>query len=159
MINIVLVEPRIPQNTGNIGRICLCANARMHLIYPIGFTLDSKMIKRSGMDYFNKVDLMEWESLEAFLYKNPINEKHYFFSTKAKKLYFEASYESDCFLYFGREDRGLPFFLLENYANQTYKIPLFNNARSLNISNTASIITYEVIKQNFNSLETKIQEN
>lgn len=149
MINIVLVEPRIPQNTGNIGRLALASNARLHLIYPLGFILDSKAIKRSGMDYFDNIDLVKWDNLESFWSENAINGNHFFFTTKAKKNYFEATFGSECFLYFGREDRGLDSNILEANRDNLLKIPMFNQARSLNLANSVSIAVYEVIRQNF----------
>lgn len=147
MINIVLVEPRIPQNTGNIGRLALASNARLHLIYPLGFILDSKGIKRAGMDYFNDVDLKKWDNLESFWEENKINENHFFFTTKADKNYFDATFNDDCFLYFGREDMGLDNKILQENKDKLLKIPMFNNARSLNLSNSVSIAVYEVIRQ------------
>lgn len=147
MINIVLVEPRIPQNTGNIGRLALASNARLHLIYPLGFILDSKGIKRAGMDYFNDVDLKKWDNLESFWEENKINENHFFFTTKANKNYFDATFNDDCFLYFGREDMGLDNKILQENKDKLLKIPMFNNARSLNLANSVSIAVYEVIRQ------------
>lgn len=147
MINIVLVEPRIPQNTGNIGRLALASNARLHLIYPLGFILDSKGIKRAGMDYFNDVDLKKWDNLESFWEENKINENHFFFTTKANKNYFDATFNDNCFLYFGREDMGLDNKILQENKDKLLKIPMFNNARSLNLANSVSIAVYEVIRQ------------
>lgn len=147
MINIVLVEPRIPQNTGNIGRLALASNSRLHLIYPLGFILDSKGIKRAGMDYFNEVDLIKWDSLESFWEENKINKNHFFFTTKANKNYFDATFNDNCFLYFGREDMGLDNKILQENKDKLLKIPMFNNARSLNLSNSVSIAVYEVIRQ------------
>lgn len=155
-INIVLYEPRIPQNTGNIGRLCLALNARLHLIYPLGFIIDNKGLKRAGMDYFREVTLVKWDSLEHFLRENAIDSRHFFLSTKAQKCYFEANFgksqgknaqNSEIFLHFGREDKGLPSDLLNAYFAQTYKIPMQNNARSLNLSNAVSIVAYEALRQ------------
>lgn len=147
MINIVLLEPRIPQNTGNIGRLCLALNARLHLIYPLGFILNDKYLKRAGMDYFREIMLIKWDNLEAFLNANAIDEKHFFLSTKATKSHFEATFCDECFLYFGREDKGLPESLLKSHFSQTYKIPMQNNARSLNLANAVSIVSYEALRQ------------
>lgn len=147
MLNIVLLEPRIPQNTGNIGRLCLALNARLHLIYPLGFILDDKNLKRAGMDYFREITLVKWDSLDAFLSVNVIDKKHFFLSTKANQSYFEARFCDECFLYFGREDRGLPQWLIESHFLQSYKIPMCNNARSLNLSNAVSIVAYEALRQ------------
>ncbi len=147
MINVVLVEPRIPQNTGNIGRLCLASNARLHLVYPLGFVLQSSAIKRSGMDYFHQVDLVQWDSLSDFMRANPINYNHFLLTTKATKSHFSAKFSDECFLYFGREDAGLPQNLLDNYTANTFKIPMYNNARSLNLSNAVSIVVYEALRQ------------
>ena len=147
MLNIILHEPRIPHNTGNIGRLCLALNARLHLIYPLGFTIDDKHLKRAGMDYFDRISLVKWDNLEAFLCANPIDSRHFFLSTKANRSYFEAKFCDECFLHFGREDKGLPMELINTHFTQTYKIPMANNARSLNLSNAVSIVAYEAIRQ------------
>lgn len=157
MINIILHEPRIPQNTGNIGRLCLALDAKLHLIYPLGFVLDDKGIKRAGMDYFREVALVKWDNFAHFVSANPIDKSHFFLSTKAQKSYFEAKFcdlqsdsqsaKSEIFLHFGREDKGLPSDLLSTYFAQTYKIPMQNNARSLNISNAVSAVAYEALRQ------------
>ena len=149
MINVVLVEPTIPQNTGNIGSLCLASNARLHLIYPLGFLLHSKGLKRAGMDYFKDIDLITWDNLESFWQQNKIDKNHFFFTTKAKKNYFDVKFDSECFLYFGREDRGLDSSILEANKDSLVTIPMFNKARSLNIANSVSIAVYEVIRQNF----------
>ena len=149
MINVVLVEPRISQNTGSIGRLCLASNARLHLIYPLGFLLHSKGLKRAGMDYFKDIDLITWDNLESFWQQNKIDKNHFFFTTKAKKNYFDVKFDSECFLYFGREDRGLDSSILEANKDSLVTIPMFNKARSLNIANSVSIAVYEVIRQNF----------
>ncbi|MGX2982344.1 tRNA (cytidine(34)-2'-O)-methyltransferase [Helicobacter sp. 23-1045] len=148
MLNIVLHEPRIPHNTGNIGRLCLALNARLHLIYPLGFTIDDKHLKRAGMDYFEKISLVKWDNFGAFERDNPIDLNHFFLSTKANRSYFEARFADGCFLHFGREDKGLPLELINAHFAQTYKIPMQNNARSLNLSNAVSIVAYEVVRQN-----------
>lgn len=150
MINIVLIEPRIPQNTGNIGRLCLCTNSILHLIHPLGFKIDSKYIKRSGMDYFNKITLFQWDSLEHFFKNNAINDDHFFISTKGNKIYFDIKFNKDCFIYFGREDAGIPNEILNENKEKVLRIPMFNNARSLNLANSVGIVTYEIIRQNFN---------
>lgn len=147
MLNIILHEPRIPQNTGNIGRLCLAINARLHLIYPLGFVLNDKNLKRAGMDYFSKIELVRWDNLETFINANPIDKSHFFLSTKAKQHHFEAHFMDECFLHFGREDKGLQMNLINAYFTQTYKIPMQNDARSLNLSNAVSIVAYEAIRQ------------
>lgn len=157
MVNVVLIEPRIPQNTGNIARLCLCANATLHLIHPLGFRLDSKEIKRSGMDYFNKVNILQWDCLSHFFDSHKINNNHFFMSTKGIINYFDAEFKKDCFIYFGREDAGIPDEILLNYKDKVFKIPMFNNTRSLNLANSVSIVVYEAIRQNMNtSLTTSI---
>ncbi len=148
MINIVLLEPRIPQNTGNIGRLCVALEARLHLIHPLGFCIDDKSLKRAGLDYWVHLDLKEWSSLEQFHSQHKIESNHYFLSTKAKDFYFEREFEDEIFLYFGREDCGLPEELIfANYKN-SLKIPMGKNVRSLNIANSVAIVAYEVYRQN-----------
>lgn len=156
MINIILHEPRIPQNTGNIGRLCLALNARLHLIYPLGFVLNDRYLKRAGMDYFSEIELIKWDNFSAFECENPIDSRHFFLSTKANQSYFEANFcesqgkntqNNEIFLHFGREDKGLPLDLLNAYFAQTYKIPMQNGARSLNLANAVSAVAYEAIRQ------------
>ncbi len=148
MINIVLHEPRIPQNTGNIGRLCLALNARLHLIHPLGFVLSDRALKRAGMDYFAQVELVEWERLGAFLAENALNPTHFLLSTKAQKSYFTARFGAECYLHFGREDRGLPENLLAAHPNRAFRIPMENDARSLNLANAVAIVAYEAYRQN-----------
>lgn len=152
MFNIILVEPRIPQNTGNIGRLCVAGWGRLHLIHPLGFSVSQKEIKRSGMDYWQRLEVIEWENLSSFWEKHPVGENHFFFSTKAKENYFGASFSDECFLYFGREDAGLDTKILEQYPNQTYKLPM-RDARSINLATCVGAVLYEAIRQNFQLLE------
>ncbi len=149
LIHIILLEPRIPQNTGNIGRLCLAAGCRLHLIHPLGFSLTQKEIKRSGMDYWKDVDVCEWEDLEEFWACHPFCHRHFLLSTKAQKIYFQAPFagKEPCFLYFGREDGGLPEWLLDKYFDQTYKIPMQEGVRSLNLATSAGAVLYEAIRQ------------
>lgn len=147
MINIILHEPRIPQNTGNIGRLCLALNARLHLIYPLGFVLDDRYLKRAGMDYFSEIELIKWDNFRAFECENPIDSRHFFLSTKANQSYFEAQFCDECFLHFGREDKGLQISIINAYFAHTYKIPMQNGARSLNLANAVSAVAYEAIRQ------------
>lgn len=151
MFNIVLVEPRIPQNTGNIGRLCVAGWARLHLIHPLGFALSQKELKRSGMDYWQELEVIEWDNLEHFWECNPINHHHFFLSTKAQKNYFEAKFEDECFLYFGREDAGLNTQILEQYKTQALKLPM-KQGRSINISTCVGAVLYEAIRQNYHKL-------
>lgn len=152
MFNIVLVEPRIPQNTGNIGRLCVAGWGRLHLIHPLGFSVSQKEIKRSGMDYWQKLEVIEWENLSSFWQEHPVGENHFFFSTKAQSNYFGASFSDECFLYFGREDAGLDTKILEQYPNQTYKLPM-REGRSINLATCVGAVLYEAIRQNLQLLE------
>lgn len=147
MLNVVLVEPQIPQNTGNIGRLCVAGNARLHLIHPLGFSIDEKSLKRAGMDYWEKLDVREYGNLENFWQKNPIDNKHFFLSTKVQKVYYEANFCDECFLYFGREDAGIKENVLQQYANQVYKIPMFKDTRSINLATSVGAVLYEAIRQ------------
>lgn len=146
ILNIVLVEPQIPQNTGNIARTCAVTGSRLHLVCPMGFKIDDKKLKRAGLDYWHDLDITSYENLDAFLEKNK-GEYMYFFTTKAKNVYSEVSYKNNCFLIFGREDAGLPECLLKDNKNSCVRIPMKHNLRSLNLSNTVAIGTYEVLRQ------------
>lgn len=147
MINIILVEPRIPHNTGSIGRLCLALDATLHLIHPLGFLLNDAAIKRCGMDYFREIRLRERDNLAQFWAANPPNLQHFFLSTKAQKCYFEADFGEEVFLYFGREDAGLGAEILQDYCDHLLKIPMSNNARSLNLANCVSVVAYEALRQ------------
>ncbi|RDU69253.1 tRNA (cytidine(34)-2'-O)-methyltransferase [Helicobacter cholecystus] len=147
MFNIVLLEPRIPQNTGNIGRLCVAGWARLHLIHPLGFVLSQKEIKRSGMDYWEKLKVIEWDNLASFHKVHPISSSHFFLSTKASKTYYDANFSDECFIYFGREDAGLPQSLLEKNFKQTYKLPM-KEGRSINLATCVGAVLYEAIRQN-----------
>lgn len=146
-MNIVLLEPEMPANTGNIGRTCVAANTKLHLIEPLGFKLNEKMIKRAGLDYWDKLDVAIYSDYQDFLKKNP-GAKIYMATTKAQKVYSEISYEPDCFLMFGKESAGIPEkILLENQEN-CVRIPMWGDIRSLNLSNAVSILLYEALRQN-----------
>jgi tRNA (cytidine/uridine-2'-O-)-methyltransferase len=147
MINIVLVEPRIPQNTGNIGRLCVGCDAHLHIIKPIGFEISSKHLKRAGMDYWQFLTYTVWGNLNEFLTKHPITDRHFFATTKTKTPYYEQSFEDGDFIYFGREDKGLEENILQNNKQNNLTIPISANARSLNLANSVAIILYEAIKQ------------
>ncbi|MDO7253730.1 tRNA (cytidine(34)-2'-O)-methyltransferase [Helicobacter cappadocius] len=153
MLNIILIEPRIPQNTGNIGRLCVAGNARLHLIHPLGFSIDEKSLKRAGMDYWKSLCVKEWENIEEFWKFYPVDKNHFFLSTKAKKIYYEANFENECFLYFGREDAGINKEILSLYPNQTLKIPMTKGTRSINLATSVGAVLYEAIRQNKNYLE------
>jgi tRNA (cytidine/uridine-2'-O-)-methyltransferase len=147
-INVVLFQPEIPPNTGNIARTCAITGAKLHLIKPLGFDIDEKSVKRAGLDYWHLLDLEVHESLEEFLEKYG-DKEIYLSTTKATKYYDEVNYSEDCFIVFGRETSGLPAMMHERYENNRIKIPMRQNeaARSLNLSNSAAIIIYEVLRQ------------
>lgn len=156
-INIVLVEPQIPQNTGNIARTCAVTGAALHLVKPLGFEIDDKKLKRAGLDYWDKLDISYYEDMEELFEKNP-GAEYFFFTTKARKTHSEASYPDNCFIVFGREDAGLPEELLKDRPEQCVRIPMRNTLRSLNLSNSAAIAVYEVLRQwDYEGLETKGQ--
>ncbi len=144
-LNIVLVEPQIPQNTGNISRTCAVTGARLHLVKPYGFTIDDKALKRAGLDYWKDLDIFEYDSLEEFFSKN--KGDFFYFTTKAKNNYSDVEYKNDCYIIFGREDKGLPEKLLYENKENCVRIPMRNNLRSLNLSNSVAIGTYEILRQ------------
>lgn len=152
MFNVVLVEPRIPQNTGNIGRLCVACWAKLHLIHPLGFDLSQKEIKRAGLDYWERLEIFEWENLEAFWRAFPPDSQHFFLSTKGNKNHFEAPFSKECFLYFGREDAGLDEKILQAFPDQTLKLPMKEGNRSINLATAAGAVLYEAIRQNWNTL-------
>ena len=146
-MNIVLLEPEMPANTGNIGRTCVATNTKLHLIEPLGFKLNEKMVKRAGLDYWDKLDVTVYTDYQDFLNRNP-GAKIYMATTKAQKVYTDVAYEPDCFLMFGKESAGIPEeILLENQEN-CVRIPMWGDIRSLNLSNSVSIVLYEALRQN-----------
>ena len=147
-LNIVLVEPEIPQNTGNIIRTCACINARLHLIKHMGFSMDEKQLKRAGLDYMDLVSINYYESFEELIEDKDIN-KFYFFTTKAKKNHTEATYEDESYIVFGKETKGLSQEILSLNPNNNVRIPMLNmdRVRSLNLSNSVAIAAYEAIRQ------------
>lgn len=147
MLNIVLHEPEIPANTGNIGRTCVAADTRLHLIEPLGFRLDEKSLKRAGMDYWNQLDVTTYIDYEDFLDRNP-DAKLYMATTKAQKLYTEVSYEPDAYIMFGKESAGIPEEILVQHKEKCIRIPMAGDIRSLNLSNSVSIVLYEALRQN-----------
>ena len=147
MINIVLHEPEIPTNTGNIGRSCVAAGARLHLIEPLGFSLAEKDVKRAGLDYWDKLDVTVYKNYEDFLAKNP-NAKIYMAATKAKHVYSEVHYEPDCYIMFGKESAGIPEEILVDNEETCIRIPMIGDIRSLNLSNSVAIVLYEALRQN-----------
>ena len=151
-INIVLHEPEIPQNTGNIARTCAATGASLHLIRPMGFEVDDKKLKRAGLDYWHQLDITYYDGLDEFMNKHP-NAVMYYFSTKAPRAYTEVTYGDEVFLVFGKESKGLPEELLKANKESCVRIPMRENLRSLNLSNAAAIAVYEVLRQhNFENL-------
>lgn len=144
-LNIVLVEPQIPQNTGNISRTCAVTGARLHLVRPLGFEVTDKNLKRAGLDYWNELDITYYDGLKDFFSKNSGN--FYYFTTKGKNTYSGVSFPDGCYLVFGREDAGLPESLLVENPDTCLRIPMRPRLRSLNLSNSVAIAVYEVLRQ------------
>jgi len=145
-INIVLVEPEIPQNTGNIARTCAAVGASLHLVKPLGFEIDDKKLKRAGLDYWDKLDITYYDSLDDFLDRNR-DEAMFFFTTKAKRSYTDAVYPKRVFIVFGKETKGLPEELLYANPEKCVRIPMRDTLRSLNLSNSVAVAVYEVLRQ------------
>ena len=155
MINIVLVEPEIPQNTGNIIRTCAATDSVLHIVRPIGFDLSDKHLKRAGLDYWTYADFRFYDSIEELFEKYP-NSTFYFFSTKGKKVYSDAKYKDGDFLVFGKETKGLPETLLEKHYDECVRLPMMNETRSLNLSNSVCVGVYEGLRQlGYPNLNTK----
>ena len=146
-MNIVLLEPEMPANTGNIGRTCVATNSRLHLIEPLGFKLNEKILKRAGLDYWDKLDVTVYSDYQDFLDKNP-GAKIYMATTKAHKVYTEPEYEPDCYIMFGKESAGIPEEILLDNQENCVRIPMWGDIRSLNLSNSVSIVLYEALRQN-----------
>ena len=147
MLNIVLFEPEIPQNTGNIGRTCVATNTRLHLIEPLGFRLDEKSLRRAGMDYWKDLDVTTYVDFDDFMSKNP-DAKIYMATTKAPNVYTEVNYEPDCYIMFGKESAGIPEEILVHHKEDSIRIPMVGDIRSLNLSNSVAIVLYEALRQN-----------
>ena len=145
-IHVVLHEPEIPQNTGNIARTCAATGSTLHLIHPLGFSLDEKHLRRAGLDYWDKLEIREYENLEDFFKKNPTAEIYYY-STKAHHLYSEVAYPDEVYLMFGKETKGLPEDLLRAHAGHAVRLPMKTGLRSLNLSNAVAIGVYEALRQ------------
>ena len=156
-LNIVMVEPEIPQNTGNIARTCAAIGAKLHLVHPLGFSISEKAVKRAGLDYWDKLEIEEHISFKEFLDKyNPETHNMFFATTKGKHAYTEPPYEEmdEIFLIFGKETKGLPEDILLKYIDKTIRIPMRHTLRSLNLSNSVAIVAYEVLRhKNFSGLE------
>ena len=157
-VNIVMVEPEIPQNTGNIARTCAAIGAKLHLVEPLGFEITDKALKRAGLDYWDKLDIEKHSSLREFLEKyKPEENAMYFVTTKGQNCYTDVPFEKDgeVFLLFGKETKGLPEPLLQKYIENTIRIPMRETLRSLNLSNSVAIVVYEVLRHtNFEGLES-----
>ena len=153
-INIVLHEPEIPQNTGNIARTCAATGAALHLIRPLGFAIDDRKLKRAGLDYWHQLDITYYDGLDDFYAKNPEAEVYYF-STRAPHLYTEIEYPNPVYIMFGKETKGLPEDLLYNNPDRCVRLPMREGLRSLNLSNSVAIAVYEILRQgNFEDLKT-----
>ena len=146
MLNIVLVEPEIPQNCGNIARTCAATGSRLHLIRPLGFDISEKAVKRAGLDYWHMVEVYDYENLEDFFARNQVRQM-WCLSTKAPRCYTEASFEEDCYLFFGKETKGLPEDFLNEHYDDCIRIPMKAEARSLNLSNAVAITVFEALRQ------------
>ena len=147
MLNIVLLEPEIPANTGNIGRTCVATGTRLHLIEPLGFSLSEKALKRAGMDYWKDLDVTTYLDYEDFLQKNP-GAKIYYATTKAPQTYVDVNYEEDCYIMFGKESAGIPEEILVENQENCVRIPMVGEIRSLNLGNSVAIMLYEALRQN-----------
>lgn len=145
-INIVLLEPEIPQNTGNIARTCAATGSALHLIEPMGFTVTDAKLKRAGLDYWNKLDITYYKNIDDF-YEKTAGGSYFYFSTKAPRCYTDTEYPDECYLIFGKESRGIPEEILKKNLDKCVRIPMLENLRSLNLSNSAAIAVYEVLRQ------------
>ena len=156
-LNVVLVEPEIPQNTGNIARTCAATGGKLHLVHPLGFSISEKAVKRAGLDYWDKLEIEEHDSFEKFLEKyKPEEHAMYFATTKGKQCYSDVDYtkSEEVFILFGKETKGLPEELLQKYIKNTIRIPMREHLRSLNISNSVALVVYEIHRQvGFDKLE------
>ena len=154
MLNIVLVEPEIPQNCGNIARTCAATGCRLHLIRPLGFDISEKAVKRAGLDYWHMVEVLDYENLEDFFSRNDVRQM-WCLSTKAPRSHVEASYEDGCYLFFGKETKGLPEELTSAHFEKSVRIPMLSEKRSLNLSNSVAIAVYETLRKDaFEGLKT-----
>lgn len=157
MVHVVLHEPEIPANTGNIGRTCVATGSVLHLIGPLGFRINDKMLKRAGLDYWDKLDVRIYDDFDDFLEKNP-GARIYMATTKSKKTYADVSYEDGCYIMFGKESAGIPEEILLDYKETAVRIPMSENIRSLNLSNAAAVVIYEALRQQgFRGLEQQGQ--
>ena len=146
MINIVLLEPEIPANTGNIGRTCVATGTRLHLIEPLGFSLSEKALKRAGMDYWSDLDVTTYVDYEDFLARNP-GAQIFYATTKGRHIYSDASYPDGCYIMFGKESAGIPEEILREHPDTCVRIPMIGETRSLNLSNSVAVVLYEALRQ------------
>ncbi|MFT7002731.1 MAG: tRNA (cytidine/uridine-2'-O-)-methyltransferase [Sulfurimonas sp.] len=153
MFNLVLVNPQIPNNTGAIGRLCVNAGATLHIIKPIGFDIDEKAVRRAGLDYWEKLDLRVWESIDEFFEKNEITNNAHFATTKTNRPYFEADFKDGDFIFFGSETAGIPESILNTYKDKNITIPMTKEGRSLNLAISTGIVLYDAIRQNYSHFE------
>lgn len=153
MFNVVLVEPQIPQNTGTIGRLCVNLGATLHLIKPLGFDIDDKAVKRAGLDYWKHLDLVMWESFEAYLVEHPITQKSYMGTTKTNNLYFNAPFKKGDHILFGAETRGIDEKVLLAHPEQCITIPMGGKGRSLNLGISVGVVIYDALRQNHEGFE------
>lgn len=155
MINIVLLEPEIPANTGNIGRTCVATGTRLHLIEPLGFSLSEKALKRAGMDYWPELDVTTYVDYADFLTRNP-DAKLYFATTKGRHIYSDVHFEDNCYLVFGKESAGIPEEILKEHPDTCVRIPMVGETRSLNLSNSVAVVLYEALRQHgFANMKTQ----
>ncbi len=153
--NLVLIHPQIPNNTGAIGRLCVNAGATLHIVKPIAFDIDEKAVRRAGLDYWDKLDLQVWDSIDQFFEQNDITDNGYFATTKTSIPYFEAKFKDGDFIFFGSETAGIPENILNKYKSQNITIPMTNQGRSLNLAISTGIVLYDAIRQNFTHFEGK----
>jgi len=151
--NLVLVHPQIPNNTGAIGRLCVNAGASLHIIKPIAFDIDEKAVRRAGLDYWEKLDLHVWESIDDFFDNNEIKDNVYFATTKTDRPYFDAKFKKGDFIFFGSETAGIPEDILNRYKEQNITIPMTKDGRSLNLAISAGIVLYDAIRQNYTKIK------
>jgi tRNA (cytidine/uridine-2'-O-)-methyltransferase len=147
MLNVVLVEPEIPPNTGNVARLCLASGSRLHLVKPLGFSVDDRQLRRAGMDYWRQVDLQYWEDLNSFETATRTPARRFFFTTKTDRNYWDAEFEPEDYLVFGRETKGLPESLLDAQSESCLTIPMQPGARSLNLATAVAVVLFEAVRQ------------
>ncbi|WP_457743905.1 tRNA (cytidine(34)-2'-O)-methyltransferase [Sulfurimonas sp.] len=151
--NLVLVNPQIPNNTGAIGRLCVNAGASLHLIKPIGFDIDEKAVRRAGLDYWDKLDLHVWESIDEFFENNAILDNAHFATTKTDRPYFDAAFKDGDYIFFGSETKGIPEEILNRYKDRNITIPMTKEGRSLNLAISTGIVLYDAIRQNYSTFD------